>query len=142
MGAEVSLTVNDLRRSGVVALAMALTPVGLVACDSEPEYCSEKEEAQASFDALRNTNVVEDGTEALRERFGTFTTDMRTFIDAAGDEFDAEIDAVRVSLDDAQAALDGAGDDPAAAAQEIVPALQDLFDSSGALLQEVDDVCD
>jgi hypothetical protein len=128
-------------RSSVVALAVALAPLGLAACDSQPEYCSEKEEAQASFDALRDTNVVEDGSEALREQFGTFTTDMRSFIDAAGDEFDAEIDAVQNSLREVQTAVDGAGDDVAAAAQEIAPALQGLFDSSSALLQEVDDVC-
>lgn len=141
MGAGGFPTVNEVMRAGAIALAVALALTALVACDSQPEYCSEKEEAQASFDALRDTNVVEDGTEALREQFGTFTTDMRSLIDAAGDEFDAEIDAVRTSLDEVATAIDSAGDDAAAAAQQIVPALQGLFDSSGALLQEVDDVC-
>lgn len=122
---------------GAIALALAFT-----ACTSPPEYCTARDEAQQSFEQLTSTDVIEDGTAALKERFQTFSSDAESLIAAAGDEFQTEIDALRTSLRQVEGIVEGAGEDAAAAAPLVAPAIEELQTTTRDLFEAVDQACE
>ena len=122
---------------GAIVSALAFT-----ACSSQPEYCSAKDEAQQSLEQLTSTDVIEDGTAALEERFQTFSDDAESLISAAEGEFQTEIDAVRTSLSQVEGVVEGLGEDAAAAAPLVIPAIEDLQTSTRDLFGAVDQACE
>lgn len=57
------------------------------ACSSSADYCDQLDETEQAFTELRDTNILQDGTDTLNAHFDTFEEDVESLIDAAGDEF-------------------------------------------------------
>ena len=135
-------SVDCFRYLKLLAIGAAVSMLSLAACSSEPAYCSARGEAQQSFEVLRSTNVIEDGTAALEERFQTFSSDVETLVEAAKDEFQTETDALRASLQEAEQVIEGLGQDATEAAPLVSPAIDDLQTSTQELLDAVDQACE
>ena len=133
--------VDRFRHTKLLAIGAVVSVLSLAACSSEPDYCSARGEAQQSLEELRSTNVVEDGTAALEERFQTFSSDIETLVEAAKDEFQTETDALRASLQKSEQVIEGLGQDAAEAAPLVSPAIDDLQASTQDLLDAVDQSC-
>ena len=112
------------------------------ACSSQPTYCADRSEAQQSLEELTSTNVIEDGTAALEDRFRAFSSDVENMMEAAQDEFQTEIIALRNSLQQVEGVVEGMGGDAAEAAPLIRPAIEDLETSTQDFLGAVAQACE
>lgn len=95
-----------------------------------------------SFNALVGTDVVSDGTDALKARFETFTNDLASLKTAAGSQFSSEMAAVQASVDQLRAVVDDA--DTAGVATttaKFLAGLGGLKTSSQALFTALDQSC-
>ena len=125
-----------------IAIGAIVSALAFTACSSQPSYCSAKDEAQQSFEQLTSTDVIEEGTATLKERFRTFSSDAESLIEVAEDEFQTEIDALRTSLSQMEGVVEGVGEDAAAAAPLVAPAIEDLQTSTGDFFEAVDQACE
>lgn len=129
------------RSASALAAAVLILPM-VSACSSSPDYCDQLDDTKQAFTELRDTNILQDGTDTLNERFDTFEEDVDSLIDAAGDEFSEESAAVEASLTQVSAALESAANlDLGTAASQIGPALDSLSASSQELLDAVTSAC-
>jgi hypothetical protein len=129
--------------SGVsIAAGIAVSALWFTSCTSEPSYCADRAEAQQSWQELTATNVIEDGTATLQDRFREFTSDVENLAASAQDEFETEIGALRGSLQQVEGVLQDVGGDAAAAAPQIRPAIEDLETSTQDLLGAVEQACE
>ena len=133
---------HHLRCRRLVLVGAVIGAFSLAACDTQPEYCSAVDEAQQSFQELKSTNVIEDGTNVLEDRFQTFSSDAKSLIAAARDEFQTETDALRASLQQSKEVLEGLGEDAAQAAPLVSSTIQDLQTSTRDLFDEVAQACE
>ena len=131
-----------LRPRILIAIGAIVSALAFTACSSQPGYCSAKDEAQQSFEQLTSTDVIQDGTDALKERFQAFSSDAESLVAAAEDEFQTEIDALRSSLLQMEGVVEGVGEDAAAAAPLVAPAIEDLQTSTQDLFEAVDQTCE
>lgn len=131
-----------LRSGVIVAIGAIVSVLSFTACGSQPDYCSAKDEAQQTLERLTSTDVLEDGTAALKERFQTFSDDAESLVAAAEDEFQTEIDVLKTSLRQMEGVLEGLGEDAGAAAPLVAPAIDDLQTSTRNLFDAVDQACE
>ena len=126
--------------SALAAAVLALPALG--ACSSSDDYCDQLDDTRNAYTELRDTNILQDGTDTLSERFDTFEEDVDSLIDAAGDEFSDESAAVEASLTQVSAAIESASNlDLGTAASQIGPALDSLSASTQELLDAVSSAC-
>lgn len=130
-------------RSGALLLALLfLSAPALAACSSGSDYCDQLDATRSAWEDLRDTNVIADGTDAFKERFDAFATEVQKLADAARDEFGGDVDTVEASVQQMRDALASLGDlDVAAAADQIGPALDALTSSTDTLLSDVTNAC-
>ena len=133
---------HRLRYRRLLSVGAIIWAFSLAACDTQPEYCSAADEAQESFQELRSTNVIEDGTNVLEDRFQTFSSDAKSLIAAGRKQFQTETDALRASLQQAKEVIEGLGEDAAQAAPLVSSAIKDLQASTQDLFDEVDQACE
>jgi predicted phage tail protein len=128
--------------SGIsIAAGVAVSALWFTSCTSQPSYCADRAAAQQSWQELTGTDVIEDGTATLRDRFRNFSGDVETLAESAQDEFQPEIDALRDSLQQMEGVLQDVAGDPATAAPQVRPAIEDLESSTENLLGAVDQAC-
>lgn len=105
-------------------------------------YCASVDAVASSLDALVNTKVLQEGTDALKSRFDTFRTDVRALTDSARAEFVKESTAVDASVATLQTAVTSLKDSPSAAqAASLKVALQGVSTSTKALVDAVKGAC-
>jgi hypothetical protein len=125
-----------------IAAGVAVSALWFTSCTSEPSYCADRAAAQQSWQELTATDVIEDGTAALRDRFRKFSSDVEALAESAQDEFQSEIDALRSSLQQMERVLQDVAGDAAAAAPQIRPAIEELERSTEDLLGAVEQACE
>lgn len=130
----------DLRKmtaGGAIFLLVLAT-----ACSSGSDYCDQKDAVATSFDTLVGTDVLAEGTDALSERYATFTSELSDLADAAGSEFGDEVASVETAANDLGDAIGSIGDmGVAEAATTIAPLVQALQSSFNSLLTAIDTAC-
>ena len=111
-------------------------------CSSEPGYCDQLDTTEQAFTELRDTSVIQEGTDTLTQRYETFEDEVDQLISSAGDEFAEESAAVEDSLVQIDAAIQSAANlDLGTAAEEIGPAIEALGTSVQALFDSVTTAC-
>jgi hypothetical protein len=156
---------TSLSRRLLIASASSLLVLGLAACTSDTTddattptstqsapatqatgdasaLCADLETVRGSLDALVSTEVLREGTATLKERFATFESSVRDFIDAAQAEFAPQATAARAAVDDLKAAVDGLADSPSVSdVAAITAALASVRASVTALIDAVQGAC-
>jgi hypothetical protein len=107
-----------------------------------PTYCDSAQAVKDSFNALITTDVLAEGTDTLKTRFATFTTDLAAFRTDAKSNFATEVDAVQGSVDQLKTVVDNADSAGAATtASQFVAGLVTLKTSMQTLITAIDDAC-
>ena len=122
---------------------------GLSACSSDeggesstPDVCAAADAFRGSLSALRDVQVVQEGTDALASAWTAVEDDWTQLAGDARAEYGDQVDGVQTAADDVRAALDDAQDQRSAqtlgnAATAVGVFLQD----ADALADEVDSTC-
>jgi ABC-type transporter Mla subunit MlaD len=131
-----------MKRTGAILAAAALAVPVLGGCSSDAGYCDQLDEAEAAYNELRQTSIIQEGTDTLEQRYDAFEEEAEELIDAAGDEFAEQTAAVEASLEQVNAAIQSAANlDLGTAAESIGPALESLVTSSQELFDSVTNAC-
>jgi hypothetical protein len=107
---------------GLALPLVATLALGLAACSdddssddavsAEEQVCEDWAQLESSVTALRDVDVVADGTDALRSAVDGVSTAVDELGDSAGDQVGDEVDALGTAVDDLGDELRGIGDDP------------------------------
>jgi len=93
----------------LVALSLPVLLV-LTACssktDDEAALCDNIDSLGASIQALKDVNVVQDGTDALKSSIDDLKDQLKAVADSATDVLRPDVDAVGSALDSIQASID------------------------------------
>ena len=109
---------------------------------AEEAYCEAGDNLQNSVDALRDLDVVAEGTGALDERIGNIKDDLETLKGRAGDVASDEIAALNTAIEDAQTARDELGDNlTAAGAQDVLASVSEVVDASRSVRDTLSAAC-
>ncbi len=146
----------------LISGAAALLALGLAACssDSDPAdavapvasasasasgafvSCAAADAAQASLRSLTETEIVKEGTDAVRANFATFQTDVATLITSARADFAPETEAVQAAVDGLRTAIDGLTQSPSLSqAAAVAAAIKPVRTSLDTLATAVDRAC-
>jgi hypothetical protein len=151
----------------LVSAAAALLTLGLAGCSSDPagstdsatapaatsqaaspagsgsaQLCGDVDAAQASLQALTGTDILNEGTSALKENFADFEASVQTLLDSARSDFASESDAVKAAVDSLKTAIGELSASPSVAdAAAVVAALKPVQESVTTLLTAVKDAC-
>lgn len=129
-------------RAGVVAVTAGALALG--ACGSEdPEYCDLREEAATQIQAVRDTDVVAEGTNALTERVETALTTLEQLSDQAKEDFPEETGSLQRSANAVRGSLAQLENpDTRVRALAVLPGqLQAFADAGQRLRSSVDEEC-
>lgn len=105
------------RKLALVSALVALVAAVLVAgcgSSSKPSYCSVTN-LENSVKALPSTNVIANGTSALKSAFSNIENDAKTVISSAKSDFPTETSALSTSVDSLSSTLEGLKGSPSAA---------------------------
>ena len=105
--------------SALVAVVAGLA-VGGCSSSSDAELCSSADALRSSIDDLKNVQVLEDGTQALRQAFSEVGDDMDRLVHHARNEFSGQVAGVKSSLADLGTAMDSLGSPPSATSLRAV----------------------
>jgi len=107
------------------AAAFTLLAAGAVlgACggSSKPSYCSAVSSLEASVKALPSTNVVKNGTDALKSALTKVESDAQAVVSSAKNDFPNETAALKSSVDALSSTVKQLTSSPSAAAIVQVP---------------------
>jgi len=108
------------------AAAFTLLAAGAVlgACggSSKPSYCSAVSSLEASVKALPSTNVVKNGTDALKSALTKVESDAQAVVSSAKNDFPNETAALKSSVDALSSTAKQLTSSPSAATIVQVPA--------------------
>jgi hypothetical protein len=148
----------------LLASASSLLVLGLAACSSDSTgdatasssapavasspasgtaaVCADVDAVQAAFDDLASIELLKDGTDALREKFATLETAVRTLADSASSELSEERAAVRTSVDGLKASVEALTDSPSLQdAAALKTSVDSVRTSLTALKEAADSAC-
>jgi hypothetical protein len=117
--------------SGATTTAAA---TGTSAGPANEELCADREALATSVDALKDIDLVAEGTDGVKSAVTAVKDDLEALRASAGDELKPQVDAVRSDIDDLEAAIEQLGSGGASAA---VSAVTSLVDSARTLLDEL-----
>jgi len=88
-------------RSGGLAAIMTAAAVAIAACggSSKPSFCSSLTTLKTSVQALPTTNVIKNGTNALKSAADTVVKNAHQVVDSAKSDFPDETAAITSSVD-------------------------------------------
>lgn len=97
----------------LVAISLPLLLV-LTACssqtDAEAALCDNIDSLDASIQALKDVNVVQDGTDALKSSVEDLKDQLKAVADSATDVLRPDVDAIGSALDSIQASIQNVAD--------------------------------
>jgi len=88
-------------RSGGLATIMSAAAIAIAACggSSKPSFCSSLTTLKTSVQALPTTNVIKNGTNALKSAADTVVKNAHQVVDSAKSDFPDETAAITSSVD-------------------------------------------
>ncbi len=88
-------------RSGGLAAMMTAAAIAIAACggSSKPSFCSSLTTLKTSVQALPTTNVIKNGTNALKSAADTVVKNAHQVVDSAKSDFPDETAAITSSVD-------------------------------------------
>ena len=88
-------------RSGGLAAIMTAAAIAIAACggSSKPSFCSSLTTLKTSVQALPTTNVIKNGTNALKSAADTVVKNAHQVVDSAKSDFPDETAAITSSVD-------------------------------------------
>ena len=106
------------------------------------DVCSDVDTVKASLQALADTDVAQEGTNTLKERFATLQSDLQTLWGSAQAEAAPETDAVKAATAQLKDVLAGVKDSPTAAdLAQVKPSLQAVKTSTEDLITSLGSTC-
>lgn len=106
------------------------------------DVCSDLDTAKASLQALVDTNIAQEGTTTLKERFATLESDLQTLLESGQAELAPETAAVKDSLARLKDVLAGLKESPTAAdLAQVKPSLQAVKTSTEDLITSLGNTC-
>jgi hypothetical protein len=104
--------------------------------------CTDADAAQASLKALASTEILKEGTNALKDNFATFEASVQTLVASAKTDFATEADAVQASVDSLKTAIGNLSDSPSIAdAAAVAAAIKPVQESLTTLVTSVKGAC-
>ena len=139
-------------RGGVVGALAAVAVLAVGGCSSsdaaspaaasETDLCVSADALRSSVAELRDVQVVENGTEALRRAFAEVGDDVDRLADQARGEFSDQVSGVQSAAGDLGTAIDALVSAPSAAALvDARSAVRTLVAEADALLGDVRSSC-
>ena len=98
------------------------------------DVCADREALRSSIDALRDVDLVAQGTDGVRAAVADVKDDLAALRESAGDELRPEVEAVQDALEDLETA---AGDLGSGGARAAITAVGDVVSSSQTLLDSL-----
>ena len=114
--------------------AATTAATGSSVAPANEELCADREALRTSVDALKDIDLVAEGTNGVKSAVTAVKDDLAALRASAGDELKPQVDAVQGDIDDVEAAIEQLGSGGAAAA---VSAVSSLVGSAGTLLDEL-----
>jgi hypothetical protein len=109
---------------------------------SAADLCASADALRSSIGDLSDVQVVQDGTEALRQASSEVGDDMDQLADDARNEFGDQVSGVESAAGDLRTAIEALGSDPSVAALgDVDTAVRALVDEAGVLLDDVGASC-
>ena len=109
---------------------------------SSADVCADVDTAEASLQALVDTNIAQEGTNTLKARFVTFESDVQTLVESGQAELAPKTEAVKESIATLKEVLAGLTEDPTAGDLALVePSLQAVKTSTEDLITSLDSTC-
>jgi hypothetical protein len=109
--------VTRLRRASAGALLTTAVAVAAAGCgSSKPAYCSSVSSLKSSIKALPSTNVIKNGTSALKDAVNKVQTDATSAVSAAKNDFPSETSALTSSVSALETTVKQLVSSPSAAA--------------------------
>jgi hypothetical protein len=122
---------------------LAMSVAGFACGDDGPDLCDAEDDARSSFETLVSINVIQEGTNAVRDAAADLRADLETLSEAAQDEFTPQVADLRSSLDAVNAAVTQTeGQSLPDRARQIGDAMNGLRTSAAALFDAVDTRCE
>lgn len=125
------------RRASVLIVALAIATAGVGCSESQSDtkaLCDSKDKFAASVQSLKDVDVVQEGTSAVRSAVERVQADGRAFMNEAKSRYGNEVEDLRVSLSKLGTALkqvESDGIEPVAGAAAVVQT------SASTLIDEV-----
>lgn len=96
-----------IRKLAAISILMVLV---VTACssktDAEAALCDNIDSLQASIQAVKDVNVITDGTDSLKASLVDLRDRVQAVVDAATDVLRPDLDAIRSSLDAIEASVE------------------------------------
>jgi len=109
--------------SGGLAALMTAAAIAIAGCggSSKPAFCSSLTTLKTSIEALPKTDVIKNGTNALKSAADTVVKNAHAVVDSAKSDFPKETAAIKSSVDALQTTVNNLKSDasPALVAQAV-----------------------
>lgn len=111
------------RRAALAPLALSIAVALLAGCggSSKPSYCSAVTNLESSIKALPSTNIVQNGTSALKSAVSKVQTDANAVVSDAKNDFPSETDALKSSVNALAGTVTTLASSPTAATAAQLP---------------------
>lgn len=112
------------------------------ASESPADVCADVDTAQASLQALVDTDILQEGTDTLKARLATLKSDVQVLVDSGREELAPESAAVKESIATLEEVLAGLKEDPTAAdLASVRPALESVKTTAQDLVTALESTC-
>jgi hypothetical protein len=127
---------------GAAESPAASTPASAPASSPASALCADADATKAALDTLTSTEVLKDGTNALKTNFAALESSVTTLVDSAKTDFATEADAVRTSVEGLKTAIGSLTDSPSVAdAAAVAAAIKPVKESVDTLVTSVKGAC-
>jgi hypothetical protein len=112
------------RLTRILPLAVPVVCLVLAGCggSSKPGYCSSVDKLKSSIKAIPNTNVIQNGTNALKSQLTEVENNAKAVVDGAKKDFPNETDALKSAVNGLSTTITQLTSSPSAATIAQVPA--------------------
>lgn len=122
--------------------SVSSAPASEATASGASDVCTQRAAVKADLDALTSTQILKEGTDALRSRYQTLVTNSQQLREAAKVQYAAEATAAQASLDALSAAVADLKASPSIAqASAIAPLLAEVKASMQSLLDAIQSAC-
>jgi hypothetical protein len=126
----------------ITSAAPPTSPLPTSAPSTSDVACAQRQAVKEAFDALVDTDVVANGTNALKANFDAFTAALQSLKSSASSRLTAQLDAVQSAVDGLKKVVDDAGSAGAAAtATQFAAGLVSLKTAVQSLMATLDQDC-
>jgi uncharacterized protein YoxC len=109
---------------------------------SSSDLCGSADALRSSIGDLKDVQVAQDGTEALRQAFSKVGDDVNRLADDARDQYSGQVADVESAVGDLRAAIDTLGSSPTAATVRAGgDAARTLVQNAGVLVDDASSSC-